>query len=364
MRTMVMVLCALAVPAAARAHGRVYTQSNAAEGNDVLVFERGSDGALTLAAKVSTGGRGAGAGLGSQSALALSADGRWLLAANAGSNDVSVFSVRRHGLRLRARAATGGEKPISVAVHDDLVYVLDAGGDGDVSGFHLDDDGSLTPIGRHALANAAPAPAQVAFSPSGDLLVVTEKGTNCIDFIPLDDDGRAGSATCHPSAGQTPFGFAFAPSERDWFGNRYDRLVVSEAFGGAPGAATVSTYLVAGDRLDALAPAVRTEQTAACWIALADRGRYAYSTNTGSGNVSGFRLDDDGALRLLLPDGDSGDTGAGSAPTDAAVSDGFLDVLDSGTHAVSTFRVRRDGSLALVASLRGLPPAAAGLVAR
>jgi 6-phosphogluconolactonase (cycloisomerase 2 family) len=360
---MLVVLSALAVPAAAQAHGRVYTQSNAADGNEVLVYDRGADGALTLAAHVATGGRGAGASLGSQSALAMSDDGRWLFAVNAGSDEVSVLAVGRQGLQLAGRASTG-EMPISVAVHGRLVYVLDAGGDGGVSGFRLGDHGALVPIGQAPLANVAPAPAQVAIAPSGDLLVVTEKGTNCIDTLPLDEDGHAGAATCHPSAGQTPFGFAFAPSERDWFGNRYDRLIVSEAFGGAPGAATLSSYLVAGDAVDPLAPAVRTEQTAACWVALARAGRYAYSTNTGSGSVTGFRLHEDGALRLLAPDGRSGDTGTGSMPTDAAVTDGLLDVLDSGTHAISTFRVRGDGILAPVATTTGLPPTAAGLISR
>ena len=295
MRTMLVLLFAVALPTAARAHGRVYTESNAVDGNQVLVF----DGGATPIARVATGGRGAGAGLGSQGALALSADGRWLFAVNAGSDDVSVLSVHDGALRLVTRAATGGSMPISVAVHGDLVYVLDAGGDGDVSGFRFGAGGALTPLGRHALANAAAGPAQVAFSPAGDLLVVTEKATSCIDTLPLDAEGRAVGATCHAAAGQTPFGFAFAPPEWDWFGNRYDRLIVSEAFGGAPNASTVSSYLVAGDAVDALAPAVRTEQTAACWIALAHGGRYVYTTDAGSDAVTGYRLHADGALRLF-----------------------------------------------------------------
>ena len=362
MRTMLVLILAAALPSAARAHGRVYTESNAADGNEVLVFDGGGD--ATPIARVATGGRGAGAGLGSQAALALSDDGRWLFAVNAGSGDVSVLSVHGGALRLLTRAATGGSMPISVAVHGDLVYVLDAGGDGDVSGFRLGAGGALTPLGRHALANAAAGPAQVAFSPAGDSLVVTEKATSCIDTLPLDADGRAGAASCHPSAGQTPFGFAFAPPEWDWFGNRYDRLIVSEAFGGAAGASTVSSYLVAGDAVDALAPAVRSEQTAACWIALAHGGRYVYTTDAGSDAVTGYRLHADGALRLLRADGKSGDTGAGSHPIDAAVDGSALYVLASGTHAIVSFRVRGDGSLAPAETITGLPPFAAGLVAR
>ncbi len=364
MRTMLVILGALALPAAAQARGRVYTESNAADGNELLAFDQAADGRLTLAARVATGGRGSGGGLGSQAALAMSDDGRWLFAVNAGSDDVTVLAVGRNGARPVARASTGGSMPVSVAVRGDLVYVLDAGGDGDVAGFRLGGAGQLTPIGRAPLANRGPGPAQVAFAPTGDLLVVTEKATNCIDTLPLDDAGRAGVATCHVSAGQTPFGFAFAPPEWDWFGNRYDRLIVSEAFGGAANAATVSSYLVVGDAVDALAPAVRTEQTAACWIALGHGGRYVYATDTGTGAVTGFRLHADGALRLLDSNGKSGDTGDGSKPIDAAVAGGFLDVLDAGTHAISIFRVRGDGSLAPVATTTGLPSAAAGLVAR
>ena len=362
MRITMVVLLALGIPAVAQA--RVYTESNAAEGNEVLVFDRGGDGHLALTAHVATGGNGAGAGLGSQAALALSDDGQFLFAVNAGSNDVSVFVVTRHGLRLAGRTATGGEEPISVAVHGHLVYVLDAGGDGDVSGFRLAGDGTLTPLGIRPLANVAPSPAQVAFAPLGELLVVTEKATNCIDTFAIDHAGRAGTATCHPSAGQTPFGFAFAPPEWDWFGNRYERLVVSEAAGGAAGATTVSSYVLVGESLDAATPAVRTTQTAACWVVLARDGRDAYVTNTGSGTVSAFRVHADGALRLLSSDGVSGETGVGSKPSDVAAADGYVDVVDSGTHALSTFAVRADGRLTAVASTSGLPPFAAGLVER
>lgn len=363
MRTTLVVLATITIPLAAAAHGRAYTQSNAAAGNEVLIFDRADDGALTPIGQVPTGGRGSGGGLGSQGALAF-AEGGLLLAVNAGSDDVSVLAIGRHGLRLVGRAPSGGKMPVSVATHGDQVYVLDAGGDGDVSGFRLDESGALTPTGIHPLANRAPGPAQVAFAPSGETLVVTEKATNCIDTFAIED-GALGAASCHPAAGQTPFGFAFAPTEYDWFGNHYDRLVVSEAFGGAPDAATLSTYLVVDGALVTLAPTARTEQTAACWVALTQGGRFAYSTNTGSGSVTGFRLHADGALDRLAPDGRSGDTGGpDSKPIDAASAGGFLYVLDSGTHAISIFRARADGTLVAAGSVSGLPVAAAGLLAR
>src|SRR5213593_3875087 len=104
--------------------GAVYTLTNQVAGNAVAVFTRGADGRLT------SGGTGTGAGLGSQGAVVLSDDGRRLFAVNAGSNDVSVFTVGAAGLSLASRTSSGGTLPISLTVHGNELYVLNAGGSG------------------------------------------------------------------------------------------------------------------------------------------------------------------------------------------------------------------------------------------
>src|SRR5205085_3550283 len=109
--------------AGSRGKDAVYVLTNAVAGNAVAVFDRSADGALHAAGTVATGGLGAGAGLGSQGALVLSANNRWLFAVNAGSNDISAFEVRGNDLRLVSRIASGGERPISLTVHGDLLYV-------------------------------------------------------------------------------------------------------------------------------------------------------------------------------------------------------------------------------------------------
>src|SRR5699024_11162379 len=94
----------------------VYTQSNAADANEVLVYERGDDGRTVARGRVATGGRGTGEPhLPSQSSVALSEDGRWLLAVNAGSDQLSLFSVNGHGIALASVAGSGGARPTSVA---------------------------------------------------------------------------------------------------------------------------------------------------------------------------------------------------------------------------------------------------------
>jgi 6-phosphogluconolactonase (cycloisomerase 2 family) len=109
---------------------------------------------------------------------------------------------------------------------------------------------------------------------------------------------------------------------------------------------------------------VPTGQTAACWIAVSKNGKFAYSTNAGSGSVSAYRVGTDGSLSLIA--GDAGITGNGTSPIDASVSnDGqFLYVLNGGTHNISAFAVQADGTLVSIGTFEGLPVGSAGIVSR
>ena len=344
--------------------GAVYTLSNAAAGNEVVVFNRSADGNLTLAGSFPTGGLGSGDGLGSQGSLVLSHNGRWLFAVNAGSNEISVFEVTREGLRLTSRTGSGGLRPISLTYHRNLLYVLNAGGSGNITGFELSRRGQLKPIpgSTQPLSNnntgAAPGPAQIQFGPWGDVLIVTEKTTNLILTYAVDDeDGVAMPPVIHPSSGQTPFGFDIS---------RRGVLVVSEAFGGAANASALSSYDLAEEELEVISSSIGTNQTAACWVVITRNGRYAYTTNTGSGSISGYRIQRDGTLSLLNPDGRTGVTGDGSSPIDMALSKNskFLYALNNGSDSISAFQVHADGSLVPVGNVGGLAPAGVGLAAR
>jgi 6-phosphogluconolactonase len=343
---------------AANAGGAVYVLTNRTSGNAVLVFPRASDGTLSSPSKFGTGGTGTGAGLGSQGAIALHGDR--LYAVSAGSDEITSFAVSQDGLTLtRIRTvASGGDMPISLTVSGSYLYVLNAGGDGNITGFVGARSGKLHAI-RHStepLSGTGVGPAQISFADRGDVLVVTEKNTNLIDTYAFDaSTGRATGPETTSSEGAVPFGFA----------NRNDRLVVSEAVGGTAGATTVSSYaLDPGDTPHPVTSALASHQTAACWVAIARHTHYAYVANTGSGTITGLRMRRDDSISLLDPSGVTATTGP--APADLAVSGGsaFLYVRAGGGPEIDGYRIQSDGGLSPVGTPVGIPASAVGLASR
>jgi 6-phosphogluconolactonase len=338
--------------------GAVYTMTNAAEGNAVVAYGRRANGSLRPAGHYPTGGFGMPGSLGgNQGGVVLSDDGRWLLAVNPGSDDVSLFSVHRHGLVLRDTAPSGGVLPVSVAIHGNLVYVVNAGDD-TIAGLRIRRDGTLSPLvgSSHPLSGAGTGPAQIGFSPYGRFLLVTEKATDIIDVFRLDWHGYVVDVVQNDSAGQTPFAFAFG---------KRGRVFVSEVSGGASDAGAVSSYVLKDDgTLQVVDASVPNGETAPCWLVATRDGRYVFTTNTPDDSLSTYASGFGGHLTLL--DGRSGEPGAGTNPLDMDLSDDgrFLYTLNIGNDRISTFRVKADGSLTLLWAGPGVPEGANGLAAR
>lgn len=337
----------------------VFTLGNEID-NAVIAYRRAADGTLTLAGSTRTGGAGSGGGLGSQGALAFSDGRRWLFAVNAGSNQISSFEVFGSALVLADVVDSGGERPISLTVRGNRVYVLNAGGAGNITGFTFNWLGRLTPIphSTRPLSSAASAPAQVELTPDGSMLAVTEKATNKLSTYLVLPDGTTHGPVVSDSIGQTPFGFEFT---------RSGALVVSEAFGAAAGRSAMSSYRLTGSgSAQVLSGSVPNGQAAACWVVITRDDAYAYTSNAVSGTISGYRVGADGRLALLPDSGRTGLTGDGSRPIDMALSTGsrFLYVVNAGTHTLGAFRVNDNGSLAPIAGASNLPASAVGVVAR
>ena len=341
--------------------GAVYVQTNDATKNEIVVYRRSADGALAPLGREATGGKGTGEPhLPSQSSVALSDNGQWLLVANTGSDDLSLLGVEAEGLSLADRVPSGGRAPTSVAVHGRVVYALNTGAEGsapNITGFTIG-DGKLTSLegSTRPLSADDADPAQISFSPDGKTLVVTERGTNSISAYSVDEGGYAEGPTTIESSGATPYGFDFIGKEA---------LVVTEAFGGAVGAAAASSYALAEPaRLTPISGSIGDTRSEVCWAATTKDGRYVYVTNFGDGTISSYTISGDGALELLEPVAGSTRLGQAGIRDEALTPDGrYLYAIDADAQKVYGWTVQQDGRLAPVGEFEGVPETVAGIAA-
>src|SRR6266571_3132357 len=364
---------AAAVPASASASaqaspvaGHVYVNDNTAGTNTIGAFDRHADGTLTPGAgsPFAAGGAGTGAGLASQGALQISPDGRFLIAADAGSNQISVLRIHGDGsLKLvqDGVVSSGGVLPVSVTIHGDLVYVANSGNGGsNYTGFRLAPTGRLEPVAGSAVALPdGSQPGDVLFNGDGTKLAGTRVGTSQIDSFTVGSGGRLTAAprSPFPAQGLGPFGSEFRPTNPH-------QLFVSNAHNGA-GAGTVSAFRdSANGTLTSIGSSPFADnQTAPCWVEITPDGRFLFTPNTASGTVSRYSIAPGGALTLL---GSTPARGTSLGVVDLRLSpDGrFLYVDESGAGAVAAFAVHGGKLAELATSPASLPAGAtpAGIV--
>ncbi|WP_309613963.1 beta-propeller fold lactonase family protein [Flavobacterium sp.] len=335
--------------------GAVYVMDNATSGNNILVYNRSSDGQLTAAGVFPTGGLGSGGGLGSQGSLIIDED--YLYACNAGSNEISVLHISKSGLTLVDKISSNGIRPVSVTTHDNLLYVLNAGGTGNISGFTISDTHHLYQIQNaiKPLSSSSSGAAQIQFNESGSQLVVTEKATNSILTYTVSISGLPSDAVVYPSVGATPFGFEFGKN---------NTLIVSDAFGGAAGLSALTSYsLNDNGNLNLITGPVGNGQAAACWVVVTNNGRFCYTTNTASGNISGYSITNSGALELIDNNGINALTDAGPIDMYLSRDSKYLYTLNTNGHSISMFRINNNGGLTSLGNISGLLAGAVGMAA-
>ena len=334
----------------------VYVQTNAAP-NEVIAFRRADDGSLDRIGSVATGGDGDGSPhLQSQGSVTLTGDGRHLLVTNAASDDLSVFSVAADGsIELRERMHTGST-PRSVAERDGLVVVLNTGEPGLVS-FRLNAEGiERVEGGDQGLDTSDADPAQIAFSPDGSMVVITQRGTDSIVTYQVTSDGTFGASSEIASEGPTPYGFAFTSG---------GTLVVTEAFGAEKGAAAASSYAIEDGSLVVRTSSVGNGRSEICWAVITPDDRFAFTTNFADGAVSRYAIASDGSLSLEDATAGISVDGMPGLRDEDITSDGrFLYTIDADGGRVYGWSVDAEGSLEPVGSWDELPATVAGLAAR
>ena len=378
--------------AKAKVVGRVYSETNSPKQNQVLIFNRYSNGHLKFWKAVATGGTGGqqlqpGCAptcpfLDTQGELAQTSDGKHVFAVNAGSNSVSSFLATPSGLKLVSVHSSGGKFPNSLTIHGGWLYVLNSGifpmpgppVPGNIAGLRFNAGGHLTPISGslRPLTPTVPGLArQIGFNNNGKLLIVSLLGdptlatpvaTDSIDTFHVSASGAASAATPHDATTPFPFGFAFDPK---------DRLIMSQVTSlTVPGAGDAASYNVAPS--GALAPisTVASKGTAPCWVTISRNGKFAYVVNTGGGAPTGgftsqYRVFPNGSLKLLA----NTPVRKEFALTDETLSsDGhYLYVLSTGatpaSHHIDEYKVGANGLLTFIGQTPAMAvPGASGLV--
>jgi 6-phosphogluconolactonase len=337
--------------------GAVFVMTNNVDNNEVIAYTRGADGSLVQGQTYSTGGRGSGGTidpLASQGSLTLGSSHGLLFATNDGSGDITIFQVHGATLTKSAQVPSEGGAPVAVAQHGGLVYVVNAGGASNVTGFKLGPNGTMTAIAGSTqyLSELTTAPATVAFSPNGQILLVTEKSSGKIDAFGVATTGLLTPLAVNLTAGTGLFSLTFAPN---------GTVISTET--GPPGnnnnQSAVSSYTVASNGvMTPISVSVPTLGNATCWDVVTPNGLYVYSSSAG-GVLSGYTIGSTGTLTPI------GSTVVATLPAhsfnlDIGVSaDGnFLYVVDSGLGEVSSFGINSDGTLTTLGIVGGVPATA------
>jgi 6-phosphogluconolactonase (cycloisomerase 2 family) len=341
-------------PHGSRVVGHVYVNDNTAPVNSVAGFDRHADGSLTAipGSPFAVGGSGTGHPDASQGSLQLSADGRYLLAVDAGSNQISVLRINHDGSLTAAKGspvASGGVAPVSIGVHHDLVYVANAGpgsnvGDTNYTGFKLDAGGRLKPIpdSTYVLPNDS-KPGQILFNRDGNRVAGTRIATSFIDSFTVGRGGRLVPASGSPYDAQ-----AFSPAQ-GWgqLGSEFspthpNQLFVSDAhtaLGGGAFPGLVSSFIDGpGGALTPLGAPVANDGTASCWVEISHDGKFLFVVNTGSASISSYSIGKGGTLTFLQSTG-PGEIGAGAEDARLSPDGSTLWVVESGGDSVTGFTV-------------------------
>ena len=271
--------------------------------------------------------------------------------------------------------------PVSLAESRNILYVLNAGDRGSLTGFRVRGNCTLVPLAQssrdlrdltNSFATPAPGevlttPAQASFTPDGQRFVLSVKGgpdggpfpSGRMAVFPVDNDGLLGVpvvtqfSVAEDRGG--PFSFTFVDSET---------IIVVHA-----NSQTVASYTIGSDNsLTLLSGPFDTGGFAPCWLDGTDRFVYTASfggipalgtSPDGDGVLNGFRVRQNGTL-VPLGIGVSypapGPRRSGNHAIDVRVVGRFLYFLQPRLGMVGRLTIERNGTLVGLTNFGGLSP--------
>jgi 6-phosphogluconolactonase (cycloisomerase 2 family) len=251
----------------------------------IAAYAVNSDGTVT------SSGSGATTGLGPV-ALAMDPAGKFLLAVNQTSNNVSVYTIGSSASLTEVagspfptgvpQSATVTSPPIPSAATvtaGGYVYVTNQGQDS-LSGFSLNSSGVLTPLpGLPTNVGLAPSGVISVVTPSGTrVLFVANQGDNNVSSFEINSDGTLTPSPGSPFAsGLAPTAMAIEPTHNFLYVNDLNSNQITP-FRINPGDGSLTAGNVASTGSSPTAIAIHPD------------GLYLYTANVASDNISEFRI--------------------------------------------------------------------------
>jgi len=277
--------------------------------------------------------------------LAIHPSGKYLYAANSGSNNISLYTISNTGALTEVTPRqVAGTSPTLLAMDaaGSFLYVANSGSF-DISVFSIDaSSGALTPVLQTSGATAliGLSALNMAVAPSGNTLYVTGQGLlGYIEEFPITSGVLGEPVAGSPfTTGKNPYGLVIDPAGAFLYTANTGDNTISEFAINADGSLTQLSGSPFGQTY--------TSPTA---LLIDNSAKYLYVANQGSANLGAYSLGSDGGLTLLS----NSPFGTATQPTVVATdsSGKFLFVGNQSSPVVQSFTLDTgSGTLTSVAS--------------
>jgi len=331
----------------------IYVASNKGDGNTIVAFRQMPDGSLETIGEYATGGKGTDNieifdwgydsthplkdgidPLISAYGVYKTSDSKNLLVVNSGDGTISSLRVNKDkGLTLSSVVKTGDKHPLSIASHNNIVYVASSGTvatppfSGNITGYRIDSSGKLTAI-PNSTRDLAARPTCVVFTEDGKYLVVAELVSGLIKVYGVEANGLLTSepistvSSPHDSENgrwlPIPVGFDIVKkgnehivivSEARFLDNmgmlreEADKVPQSPKYSWQTGSTssysideTGTIRLISGDVMTGADK--EGGQIANCWVEVSADGNTLWASNALSSSISSYAISNKGALSL------------------------------------------------------------------
>lgn len=271
--------------------------------NAILAYRHLDDGSMTLMGTYPTNGSGVGnpmqvlGPLDSETQLKITADRKYLLAVNSGSNTIAVFKIAGDGLLTAVAGSpfpSSGETPVSIDIYNGYVYVVNksqdfapnhtVAGTPNYTVFSIDVNGALSQVPASTITTTpGVSPSQILVSHDGRFAF----GDEFLGFMLNPPKGTLRSFSINGSNGMlspvdTPMNIPDMGGALGLWQHPTQNIV----YVGFPLAGKVGVYAIDQTTGKLNFQTSTPAGLAACWLRTAQNGNRLYCLNSGENTVS------------------------------------------------------------------------------